>query len=187
MTKFLSRDSLKKFWTQTSLRPGYLTPGPEKSSSNAFIVSGLLTKTSKKNKASIERRYFLINNEFIYIKSSGCHYSAKLDYPRQRLDFTATKGNYSFTISKGTDQKTFRCADKTELEKWIKALRKFLILQNFDAAYKIIKKIGLGGSSEVFEAEHKVTKQKYAVKVIEKNAFTSARLIDVILIKLILT
>lgn len=41
------------------------------------------------------------------------------------------------------------------------------------AEYKIVKELGAGGFGKVFEARHRITKEKVAIKIAESTAFNS--------------
>jgi hypothetical protein len=59
--------------------------------------------------------------------------------------------------------------EKNDFHFLYQTLKNFCVLSNFSQEYEIIKSLGKGHFAEVFEVEHKRSKEKYAVKVFKKD------------------
>lgn len=69
------------------------------------------------------------------------------------------------------EKRIFFCESREKRDELINELQHSAHIIPFDNDYQIIKKIGIGAFSEVFECEHNITKERCAVKVINKKIF----------------
>jgi calcium/calmodulin-dependent protein kinase I len=83
---------------------------------------------------------------------------------------------YSFSIIFPNKKRVYFCDDLKEYKNWIKHLRIATNYSNILKLYTITDKLGSGSFSEVKLAINKVTKQKVAVKIMNKKKMNSSRL-----------
>ena len=83
---------------------------------------------------------------------------------------------YSFSIIFPTKKHTYFCTSKSEFKGWKRCLRLATNYSNVLQTYKISTIIGKGSFSTVKLAINKITKEKVAVKIIDKSKMSSAML-----------
>ena len=80
---------------------------------------------------------------------------------------------YSFSIIFPRKKHTYYCTDKSEFRCWKRCLKIATNYTNILKMYEIKEKIGVGSFSVVKLAINKITKEKVAVKIIDKNKMSS--------------
>jgi calcium/calmodulin-dependent protein kinase I len=83
---------------------------------------------------------------------------------------------YSFSILFPTKTRTYFCDNNSEYEHWVKSLKIATNYSNILEIYKISEVLGSGSFSLVKLAINQVTKQKVAVKIMDKKRMNSSRL-----------
>ena len=80
---------------------------------------------------------------------------------------------YSFSIIFPRKKHIYYCTDKSEFRSWKRCLKIATNYTNILKLYEIKGQIGVGSFSEVKSAINKITKEKVAVKIINKNKMSS--------------
>jgi serine/threonine protein kinase len=84
------------------------------------------------------------------------------------LEPRAAEHPYGFRLTHGGKIKEFFCDDKSEYDSWYAKLKRYCIQTNFEEEYQLIKRLGAGNFSAVYEGKSNKTEQSFAIKVIEK-------------------
>lgn len=104
--------------------------------------------------------FFQENYEAKYVMLNNCILSV--------LEPRAAEHPYGFRLTHNGISKEFFCDQKEEIELWHSKLRKYCIQTNFEEEYQLIKRLGAGNFSAVYEGKSLRDEQSYAIKVIEK-------------------
>ena len=106
----------------------------------------------------------------------GMHNLSGLFLKKEATKILDDKIYYSFSIIFPNKKRTYFCDDIKEFKNWIKHLRIAINYSNILDLYIIKEKIGSGSFSEVKLGINKITKQKVAVKIMDKQKMNSSRL-----------
>ena len=109
-------------------------------------------------------------------KHKGMHNLSGLFLKREATKILNDIMYYSFSIIFPTKKRTYFCDDLKEYKNWIKHLRTATNYSNILNLYTITEKLGSGSFSDVKLGINKVTKQKVAVKIMNKHKMNSSRL-----------
>ena len=109
-------------------------------------------------------------------KHKGMHNLSGLFLKEEATKILDDKIYYSFSIIFPTKKRIYFSDDKTEFKKWKKYLRIATNYSNILQIYTITTILGSGAFSHVKLAINKVTKQKVAVKIMDKMKMNSSRL-----------
>ena len=110
------------------------------------------------------------------LKHRGMHNLSGLFLKIEATKILDGKKYYSFSITFPTKKRIYFCDNKKEFQNWNKYLGIATNYSNILEIYKITYDIGKGSFSTVKLAINNVTKQKLAVKVMDKKKMSSSRL-----------
>ena len=110
------------------------------------------------------------------ISHKGMHNLSGLFLKEEATKILEEKKYYSFSINFPDKKRIYFCDNKLEIKEWIKHLRIATNYSNILQIYKITDELGQGSFSLVKLAINKVTKQKVAVKIMDKKKMSSSRL-----------
>jgi serine/threonine protein kinase len=74
-----------------------------------------------------------------------------------------------FKFFKNGQELILYAKDETQYKEWKNALKRVCIFTNFHETYTVFKMIGKGSFSGVYLAEHKETKEQFAIKALVKE------------------
>ena len=132
---------------------------------------------------NMTRLYFkLFYKDLFYYKNEsdphhqGMHNLSGLFFKEEATKILDDIMYYSFSIIFPTKKHTYFCTSKSEFKGWKRCLRLATNYSNVLQTYKISTTIGKGSFSNVKLAINKITKEKVAVKIIDKSKMSSAML-----------
>ena len=135
-----------------------------------------------KNGKMIKIWFKLFYKDLFYYKNKkdlnhkGMHNLSGLFFQIEATKILDGNKYYSFSITFPTKKRTYFCDNKDEFKNWKKYLRIATNYSNILDIYTITHKIGQGSFSIVKLAINNVTKQKLAVKIMDKKKMSSSRL-----------
>ena len=90
---------------------------------------------------------------------------------RLRWKENIENAEYLFLITLQKDENYFVIGthDAMVFKRFLEALKKFCVLDNFSHDYLISESLGIGHFASVYLANHKKSGEKFAAKVIKKN------------------
>ena len=110
------------------------------------------------------------------IRHRGMHNLSGLFFKEEPTKIVNNIPFYSFSILFPTKTRTYFCDNNSEYEHWVKSLKIATNYSNILEIYKISEVLGSGSFSLVKLAINQVTKQKVAVKIMDKKRMNSSRL-----------
>ncbi len=124
----------------------------------------------------------LIYKDFYYYKNKnekvhrGMHHLSGLFLRPEGIKEIKGKKYYSFTIISSSKNRVYYCDNETDYNNWISVLKKATGYTNLLDIYDIKQKLGKGKFGLVKLGINKETKQKVAVKIMNKNNMDSSDL-----------
>ena len=110
------------------------------------------------------------------LKHRGMHNLSGLFLKEEEKKVLNNKAFYSFSIIFPNKKRAYFCDNLEEYQNWIKYLRIAINYSNILEMYEIKEKLGSGSFSIVKLAINKVTNQKVAVKIMNKEKMSSSLL-----------
>ena len=110
------------------------------------------------------------------IRHRGMHNLSGLFFKEEPTKIINSIPYYSFSILFPNKTRTYFCDNNSEYEHWAKSLKIATNYSNILEIYKISEVLGSGSFSLVKMAINQVTKQKVAVKIMDKKMMSSTRL-----------
>lgn len=110
------------------------------------------------------------------IRHKGMHNLSGLFFKEEPTKIFNNIPYYSFSILFPTKNRTYFCDNNSEYEHWAKSLKIATNYSNILEIYKISEVLGSGSFSLVKMGINQVTKQKVAVKIMDKKMMSSSRL-----------
>ena len=110
------------------------------------------------------------------IRHRGMHNLSGLFFKEEPTKIFNNIPYYSFSILFPTKTRTYFCDNNSEYEHWAKSLKIATNYSNILEIYKISEVLGSGSFSLVKMGINQVTKQKVAVKIMDKKMMSSSRL-----------
>ena len=110
------------------------------------------------------------------IKHIGMHNLSGLFLREEPTKILDDKIYYSFSINFPIKKRIYFCDNKSEFKNWKKSIRVATNYSNILEMYKIIGYLGKGSFSSVNLAIDKISKQKIAIKIMDKKRMTSSLL-----------
>jgi len=110
------------------------------------------------------------------IRHRGMHNLSGLFFKEEPTKIFNNIPYYSFSILFPTKTRTYFCNNNSEYEHWAKSLKIATNYSNILEIYKISEVLGSGSFSLVKMGINQVTKQKVAVKIMDKKMMSSSRL-----------